>query len=198
MFLILLALAAPASALAEGRCPPGQYPVGGQGVGGCAPIPGGAGGDAAETAPRPIGYWIKTWGAIALSPKSGDMGAAVGHKEKAAAVAEAQARCATYGAADCKVLTTYKNQCVAYATDTEKMKVKSGTAASKEDATRVVMAACAKSGLNDCKVLYTDCFEPIFKSYCNEVALPLARQSRNRREMRYLAETRAGVNGGLV
>lgn len=28
---------------AEGRCPPGQYPIGGPGVGGCAPIPGGEG-----------------------------------------------------------------------------------------------------------------------------------------------------------
>ncbi|TGS15267.1 DUF4189 domain-containing protein, partial [Mesorhizobium sp. M1C.F.Ca.ET.187.01.1.1] len=30
----------PQTASAEGRCPPGQYPIGGQGVGGCAPIPG--------------------------------------------------------------------------------------------------------------------------------------------------------------
>ncbi len=30
-------------AYAEGGCPPGSYPIGGQGVQGCAPIPGAGG-----------------------------------------------------------------------------------------------------------------------------------------------------------
>lgn len=38
LLLILLTLA-PLVTYGEGRCPPGQYPVGGQGAGGCAPIP---------------------------------------------------------------------------------------------------------------------------------------------------------------
>lgn len=47
------------AAFAEGGCPAGQYPIGGQGVQGCAPIPsaGSGGGDL-----RPNGRWIKTWG----------------------------------------------------------------------------------------------------------------------------------------
>lgn len=62
--LLLVTLAG--SAFGEGACPPGQYPIGGQGVQGCAPIPqSGAGGG---SGPRPTGRWIKTWGAIGLSP----------------------------------------------------------------------------------------------------------------------------------
>lgn len=59
----LLLLGASHVAFAEGGCPAGQYPIGGQGVQGCAPIPsaGSGGGDL-----RPNGRWIKTWGAISI------------------------------------------------------------------------------------------------------------------------------------
>ena len=55
---------------AEGGCPPGMYPIGGQGVQGCAPIPGAQGGGpgssvSAPAPPRPTGEWITTWGALA-------------------------------------------------------------------------------------------------------------------------------------
>ncbi|MEN5002386.1 DUF4189 domain-containing protein [Stenotrophomonas indicatrix] len=99
-------------AFAEGGCPAGQYPVGGQGVQGCAPIPsaGSGGGDL-----RPNGRWTKTWGAISISPSTLDVGTSVGQKSKAAAFAEAKARCSTYGAKDCGENFSYKNQCVAVA-----------------------------------------------------------------------------------
>lgn len=51
------------SALAEGNCPPGMYPIGGQGVQGCAPIPGAAGASTSPSTPapaRPLGEWVKT------------------------------------------------------------------------------------------------------------------------------------------
>lgn len=102
-------------AQAEGRCPPGQYPIGGQGVGGCAPMPGSNGGDAGSSGPVATGRWIKTWGAIATAVSTGDMGASVGRRSKQEASSEALSRCASHGARDCKVGTTYKNQCVAYA-----------------------------------------------------------------------------------
>lgn len=163
ILLALIMLLAVSPAFAEGACPPGQYPIGGQGVVGCAPIPGGEGGT--SPAPRPTGRWIKTWGVISISPASGDMGASVGHKERSAATAEALARCANYGAKDCKVMTAYKNQCVAYATDNEKLRARVDTGASKEVAASRVMEACAKEGLSNCKVVYTDFSDPIFKPY---------------------------------
>ncbi|KHL51364.1 hypothetical protein OZ10_20095, partial [Xanthomonas cannabis pv. cannabis] len=60
---------------AEGNCPPGYYPIGGQGAAGCAPIPQGGSGESA--APRAAGKWIKTWGAFAMSP-NGTMGTSSG------------------------------------------------------------------------------------------------------------------------
>ncbi|PWB29376.1 hypothetical protein DCO49_02565 [Stenotrophomonas sp. SPM] len=106
--LVLLAGLNIHSAFAEGHCPPGQYPSGDQGVGGCAPIPG-AGQSAPEENP---GYWVKTWGAVASSP-GGDAGSATGHQAKAAAERQAVERCGLGGATDCAVVFTYYNQCYA-------------------------------------------------------------------------------------
>lgn len=46
---------------AEGNCPPGYYPIGGQGGAGCAPILRSQEKIASPPA-RSSGYWIKTWG----------------------------------------------------------------------------------------------------------------------------------------
>ena len=163
---LLLCLFVTGEARAEGRCPPGQYPIGGQGVGGCAPIPGsGTGG--VQSGPIATGRWIKTWGAIAGAASTGDMGASVGRRSKREAVSEALARCATHGAKDCKIDTTYKNQCVAYADPEPSSKgiVSISVAGSREEATNRVLSYCAKNGGGQCKVLYTDCAEPIFESF---------------------------------
>ena len=167
-FLMLMSVLAFSShielASAEGRCPPGQYPVGGQGAGGCAPIPS-SNGSAEQSGPVTIGRWIKTWGAIATAPSSGDMGASVGKRSKREATEEALMRCGSHGATDCRIGISYKNQCVAYA-DPEpgsKGTVSASVAASKEQASDLVLSHCAKRGGGQCKVLYTDCSEPIFE-----------------------------------
>ncbi len=52
------------SASAEGNRPRGMYPIGGQGVQGCAPIPGASSGSSATIPtppPRPLGEWVRTW-----------------------------------------------------------------------------------------------------------------------------------------
>ena len=38
LFVLVVLVALPEGASAEGNCPPGFYPIGGQGVQGCAPI----------------------------------------------------------------------------------------------------------------------------------------------------------------
>lgn len=51
------------SALAEGNCPPGFYPIGGQGVQGCAPIPGAnAGATERAGASKPRMRYMDQWG----------------------------------------------------------------------------------------------------------------------------------------
>lgn len=73
--LMLAGLGFSVSASAEGGCPAGSYPIGGQGVQGCAPIP--SSGSSSSEGPRPNGRWIKTWGALASAP-NGASGASVG------------------------------------------------------------------------------------------------------------------------
>jgi hypothetical protein len=105
-------------AKAAGNCPPGFYPVGGQGVQGCAPIPGGAATAANPAAPapaRPLGEWVKTWGAIAVSWATSDAGVSTGLRSKSAAEKEALSKCRMSGARDCSINMTYFNQCVSWA-----------------------------------------------------------------------------------
>lgn len=162
--LLLVAFFTSYPVQAEGGCPPGQYPIGGQGVQGCAPIPGG---DAAagSAAPRPTGRWIKTWGAIALSP-SGASGASTGKRSKSDAVAEAEAVCARDGAAECKVAMTYKNQC---AVAVVPKSLVGGTffssSATIEESTGRALKQCEKGAHGVCHAIYEDCTKPEFQKF---------------------------------
>ncbi|MFV7456355.1 DUF4189 domain-containing protein [Stenotrophomonas maltophilia] len=151
-------------AQAEGRCPPGQYPIGGQGVGGCAPIPGGEG--TATSGPRATGKWIKTWGAISLAP-SGASGSSTGRVRKTEAVEEAQRKCAESGGVGCKVTITYKNQCVAavVASSGTDGTTQFGTGATIESAKEFASRLCASKGGSDCAAVYAACSEPIFEKF---------------------------------
>lgn len=162
--LTLSLLAWSCAAYAEGGCPVGQYPVGGQGVQGCAPIPGGGGGGDLQ----PNGRWIKTWGAIYQSDATGAMGASVGKRTKAEAEKEAKDRCTTYGASDCMALIAYNNQCVAYAYPKKSSgggRVSAVRGPTKEVASTEVLKLCAARNESQCEVLYSDCTEPLFHSY---------------------------------
>ena len=56
---------------AEGNCPSGYYPVGGQGVQGCAPIPGGGSGGYTNQNPTLYPMIETLWGAIAEDKSKG-------------------------------------------------------------------------------------------------------------------------------
>lgn len=163
LFIILI-IGFCADALAEGRCPPGQYPIGDSRAPGCAPIPGGEG--SVNSDPKPSGRWIKTWGAIAMSGGTGDVGAALGKRTKSEAEKAAIVSCSNDGARDCKVSYTYKNQCVSLvspASSSESSTV--GRGGSVEKATEMAMKVCTERGSSGCKVLYSACTDPIFESF---------------------------------
>lgn len=116
---VLLLLAVPVSALAEGGCPPGQYPIGGQGVVGCAPIPG-SGGASSGTAAQPTGKWETRWGAIVEDQKPDPnralaTGYSVSQNSKRAAVRAATDQCRAHGGTKCVLRIAYYDQCVALA-----------------------------------------------------------------------------------
>jgi len=166
--LSLVAVMSAGTAHAEGGCPPGMYPVGGQGVQGCAPIPG-AGGSTAQQVPapppRPTGKWHKTWGAMAIG-RDGDTGVSKGKDSKREAEKVALAQCATWGADDCKVMLAYENQCAAIASPKG-----SNTGASFaggptiESASNTSMKSCIKAGGVRCEIVYSDCSEPRFEQF---------------------------------
>lgn len=170
--LISLGYFAVSSAHAEGACPPGMYPIGGQGVQGCAPIPGsqGGGGGAPSSTPmppRPMGEWIKTWGALASPSEGKQGGASVSELTEGAARRKALENCERQGGGRCKVDFVYQNQCVSAVSSPEL--VSTGTkyvsAATEEEATQAALQDCKAAGGTQCKSIYSACTIPFFKKY---------------------------------
>ncbi|MFL8013952.1 DUF4189 domain-containing protein [Xanthomonas vasicola] len=167
---LITAIAAVDNALAEGNCPPGQYPIGGQGVAACAPIPQG---QSEQPDSRPRGKWIKTWGAIAIGTFNNTpyYGVPTGRLTKSEAKADALALCAKKGPTNCKVTLTYFNQCAAIAepqTPSGEINlngnVMSVGKASVEEAESYANEECRRDNNGaQCKVIYKECSEPIFK-----------------------------------
>ncbi|WP_354273315.1 MULTISPECIES: DUF4189 domain-containing protein [Stenotrophomonas] len=169
--LMLLWVLFPLIAFAEGNCPPGFYPIGGQGVQGCAPIPGGgasAGQAAPAAAPVPTGEWIKTWGAIAVSQATSDAGVSTGKLSRSEAERQALELCAGKGANDCALHTAYRNQCVSWMIPGGRLgKGKSGigTGPTPADARSGASKVCRDDQGAGCIETYANCTEPQFKKY---------------------------------
>ena len=96
-------------ARAEGRCPPGQYPIGGQGMAGCAPIPAG---ETTEYRSKAKPYFIPTWGSIAVSSDR-IFGMSQHHKQDVDATNAALQACREQGGRDCQSMITFKGGCAA-------------------------------------------------------------------------------------
>jgi hypothetical protein len=161
-------------ARAEGACPPGQYPIGGQGAAACAPIPQGS---VAQPPASPAGKWTKTWGAIAMGSVDSTTiyGVPTGKLSKSEAEQDALMRCSSQGATDCKVVFTYNNQCTAIAEPhIDKLPFSGGIikfagAATTLEASDLALKQCKERNQQTpqakCEVVYTACTEPVFQSY---------------------------------
>ncbi|MFC6839157.1 DUF4189 domain-containing protein [Xanthomonas theicola] len=162
------------NACAEGACPPGQYPIGGQGAVGCAPIPQN---QSIQQAPRPTGRWIETWGAIAMGSidSINSYGVTTGKLSKSEAESDALRRCASHGETNCQIGVAYKNQCAAIAEPQMQGKTFDGGGStfagevSIPKASEVALERCKKANANfsvaACKIIYTACTEQIFERY---------------------------------
>ncbi|MFS8375788.1 DUF4189 domain-containing protein [Xanthomonas campestris pv. armoraciae] len=165
VFLVFIGMST--NAQAEQGCPPGQYPIGGQGVAACAPIPQE---NSIQQEPRPSGKWIKTWGAIA-SDGGDNLGVAKGKLKKSDAQEEALSKCKSVSGKECQIDFVYKNQCTAIAgphkNESAVSVVLSYTGGPTIDvASSDALANCNKhnKGL-DCEVIYQACSEPYFQKY---------------------------------
>lgn len=156
---LLLAVSVPTRVLAEGNCPPGLYPIGGQGVVGCAPIPSAS---SASPDPRPAGRWETKWGALALG-KNGVGTAATNAKSKRAAEKEAVSTCSARGGVNCTSRFTYKNGCAAAANAEAGVRGDRYSADTTEEiAKRRVLEYCERTGGITCRVVYSGCSESVF------------------------------------
>lgn len=162
--LVLVIAGVSFSVRAEGGCPPGQYPIGGQGVVGCAPMNGG--GRSVPAPPRPTGEWLKTWGAISTSPTTGAAGVSVGKMSKREALADARAQCGSKGAPDCTPGFSYENQCMALVDPPAHSGRPSGisSAGTVKEAVRLATETCERAG-GGCAVAYSACTEPVFRRF---------------------------------
>ncbi|WP_371856709.1 DUF4189 domain-containing protein [Pseudomonas sp. Irchel 3A5] len=150
-------LTAFAPAFAQTACPGGVAPGSPQ----CGPDSGTSRADSAPS--RPTGEWLKTWGAIAMSSSTGEVGAVVGKLSEGDAKSSAIKQCAKGGANDCAVQLVYRNQCAALAASQVDTFFQSSP--SEELAESNVKKVCDESGGGTCKVLYSECTEPLFRKY---------------------------------
>ncbi|UXZ93758.1 DUF4189 domain-containing protein [Pseudomonas phytophila] len=152
-----LMLTAFASAFAQTACPGGVAPGSPQ----CGPDSGTSRADSAPA--RPTGEWIKTWGAIAMSRSTGEVGTVVGKLSEGDAKISAIKQCAKGGANDCAVQLFYRNQCAALAASQVDTFFQSSPI--QQLAESGVKKVCDESGGGTCKVLYSECTEPLFRKY---------------------------------
>ncbi|MFA0925021.1 DUF4189 domain-containing protein [Xanthomonas fragariae] len=156
LFIMLIGVSWCFNIQAQTACPVGVAPGSPQ----CGPDSGTSRGDAAP--PRPIGKWIKTWGALAAN-SAGDIGLASGKISKQDAAAESVLRCEEYDAGKCVAKHFFYNQCISVA------RASSGNSATvtgpKENAPVLAVRECEEASGSSCSVLFTECSNPIFENF---------------------------------
>ncbi|RRT96211.1 DUF4189 domain-containing protein [Stenotrophomonas sp. 278] len=170
----LLMIALSFGAYAEGRCPPGQYPVGDQNAGGCAPIPGYGGGSGSQGA---SGEWLTRWGAIAEDFSAHERGVATAtgvaesRRSKREAGKVAVDQCQKAGGLKCKVVASYYNQCIAIADPKPKSQGGPGgksnifSAVSEDRARSEALRICGEGSGSQCTVAYSACSMSEFRKF---------------------------------
>lgn len=157
MVALALTIGCTAVAMAEGRCPPGQYPIGGQGMAGCAPIPAG---ETTEYRSKAKPYFIPTWGSIAVSSDR-VFGMSQHHKQDVDATNAALQACRKQGGRDCQSMITFKGGCAAaVAPDNGQGQLYFQSADSGGEAMVAAMKACEAGGKGNCQFVDFTCSEP--------------------------------------
>jgi len=152
--IFVIALLVSGGALAEGGCPPGQYPQQGQGWRTCVPIPGYQTEQAVQ--PPPPAY-ASRWGAVA-STIGGDAVFGIVADQPGRDVAEkaAIAECSRRGGQDCQLNFTYANQCLAVM-EIPNHPNQPFTGGTEDEATSQGLDYCKTNGILGCRVYYSGC-----------------------------------------
>ncbi|SFS16800.1 protein of unknown function [Dyella sp. OK004] len=102
--------------------------------------------------------WATRWGSIAYSSKTGSLGTTFNQESKREAELAAMKRCgSSRDITDCKIISTYFNQCaaVAWGGGVEG----SGTGPTIAEASKASLRSCQDGG-TDCKVIFSECSLP--------------------------------------
>lgn len=156
VLILFFAIAAPSAAFAQG-CPPGQYPVSGQGWNYCAPTPGAAQGEAPPqqpTGPR----WKNNWQATAVDNGTGALGTATGRSTAKEAESGALMDCEDKGGVHCEVQISEENGCVAMVVGDKLLNTKGGL--TQEEAISKATVECNAKN-STCRVYYSHCDLPV-------------------------------------
>ena len=154
MLLIYLLGVAGTTLHAEGGCPSGMVPEGGQGTSSCRPLPGydqsGNGGQ--PLGPRAVTY-LERWGAVAMDTyETANVGAAHAKSSRAEAEKIAMKNCLDLGSKKCQLISTYSNGCVALAESGAWLGIASRATLSESES-----AALSQCKDASCKVVFHDC-----------------------------------------
>jgi Domain of unknown function (DUF4189) len=160
------------AAKAEGRCPPGYFPIGDQSVQGCAPIPG-----YERPSPRPnpgprlpppekpkYGYgkeYGNSYIAIVRHPKATDIWATWNHRTEQKAMQTALNACTQTMKTGCVIYTVSQNQVVAIVRDSDNELWKGGgkNARAAQESALILCQQYSKG--KGCGVLHTFASEPL-------------------------------------
>lgn len=140
---------------AQGFCPPGQYPVAGQGWHYCAGVPGASETTTTNT-PQPV-RWQNNWVVLAIDLPKGVLGRAQSTVSADSAKQLAMADCSAKGGTQCAPEVSVENGCVAMTVGSSKMNT-SG-AGSELDAERKSLEECNAVDTG-CKVYHSECALP--------------------------------------
>lgn len=144
----------PGSALAEGGCPDGYFPIGGGNAGwqGCAPMGGGRDEEEEDSGPR----WATRWGAVAVT--NGAFGYSHNWPTERQAIDEALSQCSRdAGGAACTLRQSYYDQCIALVWGQKGSNTV--VAPDIEQAERLAVENCSKRSTS-CKIYYSGCSYP--------------------------------------
>lgn len=141
---------------AEGGCPSGMVPEGGQGAMSCRPLPGYSQGGAQAQPRVPSLHWVSRWGAIALDAQvTRFSGAAYNKASKQEAEQVAMKNCLDQGAKQCEIISAYANGCVALAGSESSFGVATGYTLPEAEREAVVQCRDAT-----CQIIYSRCSLP--------------------------------------
>ena len=150
----LLGLSVPVSANAQMGCPPGKYPIAGQGWNYCADVPGATG---SPVRGAPPASWRSRWVALSTDLAAGVLGTGQSSVSGKRAKEISLLDCESKGGADCRTDLTVENGCLAVSVGAKMFNT--DFAETKRDAEEAAMKRC--NGIDtECHVYYSECAFP--------------------------------------